>query len=789
MTVFLETSTSELEARLVRKIKDVNSNGYTLIRSWPYIDATTADTLVLTMDAVATYTNPKADQQEYAGTFVNSRVEAIEGDPDTDDRAVEIRQTLIRVESPGDTSDLAGLEPIITQENELLQLFGLPEADSDSTTGEEDTITYVFKNINPANRATMMAFTDANLESSLPGAAWRYVDRVFKEEEDNTATFAVIFKKMTWAAFDETSPDLTWYTNKTTPHERIIEMWFKVNNDDALSNLYQVENPSGDIKYNAMRVDITERRDGAVNVRREYWREAKGASAGDIEEVDQELIEPFALVSGTMDRITVVNHNLLAKGDAFLTGANISGYTQTQPLREEFNKSTGLYDVYRVYEKVTWTAWSTNPAASETEYFNIGTDSGATQGSEQDGILKTWHGIQKADLSTAMGELRDGTGHVGEESGYIITGTSVRDNKNGSLTFTQTQHKRIDNVDVDEEQHTNPLGFTKHDGKLEFIRTVYKDFSKTALDTAVSGESAPAGYALVRNPEDIQADGIWQRVYTYIKATWSNTAGSSPDKTLDTRIVYGWRNYDPQNGTDGFDVKKIDGGDGIPNGDAVEILGNEAPEDANHVIDSLVLTERANGEVSIRKQQTKSREITGAIDESFQADSGRQQERERVLFLNLIPADATLVYNDAVTNKADMTGSSYEAPGAGHVLGFVKRIPQPNGLVAIMRSTFIPKGWISQRYAAGTQDPYRIYCASFPDEFGTPMRKIVTEARLITTTEATARTFAKASSLHPVWGWRMGSVRWIDGYSAYEAMRVTVQDWVAGGSYNFDDAG
>ena len=834
MTTVLFTTTTEGAARLVRKDKVVTENGFVLIRAWPYLDNQTADTLSTTLDAVATYSGPKADNQTYAGTFVNSKVELIEGNPDSDDRADTIQQSLILVSDiPVDAGGqesadaLAALTPQITQENEILQPFAL-------TTGEEDTLAYIYSNIDPTDRNNCIAIPDADLVSQVAnadttGITWTYVDRKFEQLKDNTGRFTLLFKQVVWNDWSEASPTMTEKQNEGTEHEQLVETWFRVKKTDLAT--IQSEVYTDDTDYNVMRVNIRENQDGSLRVQRTQWHEAFGASGSEIEADTTDTLDKFSLVTGTMNRVIIVNEALKAKATAYLTlsGAK-TGYTLIKT-EEQFRKSDGLWDVYRTYEKVTWVAWSTNPAANKTEYFDTGTDSGATSGSEQNGIRKTWVGIAKADLSAAMTELRDGTGHVAFTTGYIIDGATVSDNKNGSITLTQTQHKRIDDVDVDQVTETNPNGFANHNGTLTFLRTVYKDFSKTALNTARAAETPPGGTFVVQDvSESIQGNGYWSLTFTYMSPSWPNTSGTTPNIVPLTRRIYRYDNYSVQNtpawvtstgyvlddhvlqtniiyvcvtahtsGTFATDLaagkwegfagvaRKLDGADGIPIASVEEIRDNETI-DTNHAVDDIQLTEAQNGEGKLRKVQTRLLGATEQHKRQFIPANGRQEETEILFWRNITHATCKTIADNAESNSGAMASATPAAP-ASHKLKTYVKSPAQNGTFNLTRITFIPRGATTLRFVAGTQDPFKIFCSSFTNRYGVTVQKIVTFSRLITTNEAAARTHAKASSLHPVDLWRMGWVKWVDGYSSYEAMKVTVQDWVAGGTFNFDDAG
>jgi len=197
----LYTTTAENEAWLVSKDNDINIDGFRLSRMWPYIDATAADTLSATMEGVLTYSGPLADQQTYAGTFVNSKVQCLEAGGASDDnnqRYVNILQDLIKVTTVTGVGNLSST-PIVVQENEILDLFAFEQ-------GELDTMAYQWNNIDPsaASRKACFVITDGDLEdlanvaTNSPATLWEYQDRRFDEKPDGTATFTVLWKQAAW---------------------------------------------------------------------------------------------------------------------------------------------------------------------------------------------------------------------------------------------------------------------------------------------------------------------------------------------------------------------------------------------------------------------------------------------------------------------------------------------------------------------------------------------------------------------------------------------------------------
>jgi len=227
----LHTTTAEVDARLVHKDKDRTQAGFKLIREWPWIDATVADTLSVTLDAVKSYTSPPvmADGEAYTGTFVNSRVEVIEDSRDGE-RAAHIRQTLVLVADGSTIAKLKALPAIVTQENEILNLFEV-------NTGERDLLAFKFSYLNPAHRDELMTIADATYVSDLanvaaahdeilagnvPATGWSYEDRKCIDEPDKTMTFIVLFRQTAWTGTTSEAAAFIAGQGTLEEHETII---------------------------------------------------------------------------------------------------------------------------------------------------------------------------------------------------------------------------------------------------------------------------------------------------------------------------------------------------------------------------------------------------------------------------------------------------------------------------------------------------------------------------------------------------------------------------------------
>ena len=606
----LATTTAEADARLIRKTKEPNVPGFTLERMWPFIDATVADTLSTTLDAVATYSGPKADNQTYSGTFVHSKVVAEEGENDHNERYVNIKQTVILISAVANIADLAAVPSIILQKNEIKAALAIQ-------TGEEDTIAYRFFNLNPANRAVLMGLADADLVTNISGAGWTYVDRTFDEQKDGTAIFTVIFKKVAWNAWshDSYASDMTETELFGDIHERRKKTWLRIDDDDVQTALTAAKN------------------DADANV---------GADAG---------------------------YHIVGAKQSYAEDGSV---TITQ-------------DQIRMF------AWGHDSYAHDSiEYDNAGT------ANEKERVTKRWFNIDYSNLAAAVADVRAGT-NTAATAGYIITDAGVKDNGNGTIDIVQVQFKQVTNIDVGTSTTPgivtfNPLGWDG--GRHDYINTHYERFTATGLATAIGSESAPAGYTLDTLTPSLGGDGLHNLVYHYIKATFSNTSGTTPNRVLANTRVFGYKNYDPQNAVSGLDVHKTDGGSGIPIAALAEIRDNQVA-DSGWGITGVRIDDDGNGAGSLLRTQVKKASTSNNFYRTWYASNGNQQETEIIEWYNLSATDATTIYNDAKTNTLDMTGATPAAP-ASHQLRLVDRIPAEgvdsagDNLFNVRRVTFIP---------------------------------------------------------------------------------------------------
>lgn len=383
----------------------------------------------------------------WKGTWVQSQVY-------WDEEREMIVQELELLFSISLIGDLSALRPQITSENEILDPFGLKN-------GEQDKLGYVWKNLNPASRATCEAFSDQALLGAFPmsgstvttwatatsytagafvyqsskvykcltnhtsntfatelGEAkwqlwWIYIDRLFREEENGTGTFTLLFQKVAWNAFAEASPDISWYDNYDTQHQRINEVWLHVTNTDDLTDLY-----TADTGYNVMEISKTEG-DGYLTVKRVQYRQATGS------EDNNEVMNPNGLNPGTITRV------IESKSD-FKTKPTISGTLGTAGV-ESFStnlQSNGLWSSRQVTVTVAWTnRWTAAAGINGKQLMENKNASGFQNTQVHDAT----------GVSAANGITDFNAGAIAADSGYVTLMSELIERANGERIVRRIQ--------------------------------------------------------------------------------------------------------------------------------------------------------------------------------------------------------------------------------------------------------------------------------------------------------------------------------------------------------------
>jgi len=362
-----------------------------------------------------TVTNPQVDREEVVGTF--QRIRTSYGM----EIAGQLLQTLRLVHSVTSLEQLTALSPRITDDNEILEPFGI-------VTGEADTKAYLFYDIRPTSRAMCMGFTDANLVTNLPGAGWTYVTRKFDIDDAGLGVFIIVFKKTVWQAWGHNSyaPDVTSYDNAGTANEKeqITRTWARIQQQGAataISDCRTGTNVTPDAGYIIIHAGINGGQDGTVSL---VQIQRKQVNNRDLD--DEEIIRPHGWTPGTLFTKTTAYEDFTAAG---LTAACASESTPVGYVRA-FTKNDergGLRSRYYIYQQPQWDgAWADRKlvaVSSPDDKDEIQTHEAA--------------GIPKTDVEAAFAA-------VVADAGYALVSKILEERANGEFAFRRQQRKTND---------------------------------------------------------------------------------------------------------------------------------------------------------------------------------------------------------------------------------------------------------------------------------------------------------------------------------------------------------
>ena len=205
------------EARFTDFTGEAATGTLAVTETWLTLDPSLTIALASTLSAITSVTDPIIEGVKKTGTFALSQVTG---------RLVEDKQTGIisrrltqvtDITSGGTVTTsaalataLAALKNIETATNEILEPFNF-------ATGEDDTESFVVKNLNPSDGnelACRTTITDADMLLAFMGidSGYTYINRGWKQEENGTATFAVQFKMVEWNDWEGTDGSGIAYT-------------------------------------------------------------------------------------------------------------------------------------------------------------------------------------------------------------------------------------------------------------------------------------------------------------------------------------------------------------------------------------------------------------------------------------------------------------------------------------------------------------------------------------------------------------------------------------------------
>jgi len=239
------------------------------------------------------------------------------------------------------------------------------------------------------------------------------------------------------------SPDNIEYESRNTKKERKTRQWLGIQQDDRHTAADILATPESGYVVNAVR--FSDYAPGAVVITQYQSLIAKGASKSELEADRQIKIQPHNFVSGTVDRVTIINEDLPDPSSGYVTlSSSKTGYTLIDS--DERFQGDGRWTVYHIYEKVTWPAFLSDKEDEDgqkiaTGYsfvvnsFPEGTPVGGPPVSVRE---KIWLNVRKADITSATAYLWDNT-----DSGFLVDEVKPQNNGDGSIDLIQVTSKIV----------------------------------------------------------------------------------------------------------------------------------------------------------------------------------------------------------------------------------------------------------------------------------------------------------------------------------------------------------
>jgi len=247
----LRTGTAEADAVLVSAEGDPAAQGFSLVREWPFEDASQMSSIYASLLNVTSVANPEASRKEgtaqtYSGTFwvseVSSREDAL--------RQGSVRQFLVKVVEYSDEST-ANLP---AEADARLVTIDVPGADSDipgyRLTREWNYINPTFADSSIAVLSITETVTNAAADGQTYGGTWWRSDVVSKREQDNSVTIREVLT-LTSSATLESSALLVSFSGTPDSDEEgvtLIREWkwiLQTTADTLVATLNALESYSG----------------------------------------------------------------------------------------------------------------------------------------------------------------------------------------------------------------------------------------------------------------------------------------------------------------------------------------------------------------------------------------------------------------------------------------------------------------------------------------------------------------------------------------------------------------
>ena len=546
----LATSLPDSEARLGEAVGDPKTSGFRFRQFWPYVDPQSADTLLVSLNDATVVTNPVADAQTYTGTFVVAEISSKR----LDDAAIEISRTLGKVSLVTNAGDLASLPHRLTEDHEILKLFGFE-------TGEGRNLGLIWDNISPdvqTQTNVMRTITDAQLVSSnAPG--WTYSDRHWKIQKDNSATFAVAFRSNVWNVWSgntNTTYNEITYRNRTRDGESRVKTWEGIQIIDSTQAINAVSGFTDSSEYNVIEAAVTDNGDGSVALRQTTLKRVVEAATTGTDALDGERgLNPLGWEFGTNAVKRSVYRNYTKTAAASLTDTVPSTYKLID--KSSDIDANGLYTVVFTYHTNTWANLSGTSLLTTNTYAHINVDiGGGTNGRDRQHIV----GADGIPIG-AIESVRDAWQPV---NGWFQDSLRVSDNKDGSASLrSQETLARGTNLFV-KRRFEAGRGKRNEAETIEWYhltatnsQVLYSDAFTNQTDMYQSSIPSPTNHQLFSIDQNLQANGSYVVVRkTYIPDVTSGNTAWPPDTGTQTNL-FNTRKYRQSPTNDAIDQVRV----------------------------------------------------------------------------------------------------------------------------------------------------------------------------------------------------------------------------------------
>jgi len=456
----------------------------------------------------------------------------------------------------------------------------------------------------------------------------------------------ITLQTVTWRTWTNSlSPDFYQWTNPNGDRQGKAKTWLGL--DDALIDTAVSDCASGppnaDAGYVITGVRVSPGSMGSFDITQTEEQSVSNAASSQVS-----AINPHSICEGTRTRTTIVYDGWPSNtlpSPAYTVGASDCIENSVRG-----PDGAGLYSRTILTETVTWTTWTNTLAANITSRY----DNAALVG---EGITKTWCGIAKAAIFTALADVRAGNGQAAAQTNYTIFSAGVRDNQDGSITLTQNQIAQATITNAAVSSINKPGLFP---GLLTDTTTLYENFAEGDLP---AGTDPTTGNTLIRNEKrGPDGNGMFSRITVTRAATWTNlwaqAVQMSDGKTSDWGRVKG---------------EMVEG---VPIANRAATLSSALTPDAGFVVLGASLREGPDGSLVATRQQGTAFTNTTDVDTMIQfSDGDRVKEATRRWYRVTAAAKDTLIGSggDAVT---DFT---WPGPGSSETLNTYRTTIAPHG--------------------------------------------------------------------------------------------------------------